>query len=113
LPERDHDVISVHERADLEALEDHRLFALLADERRAIVTENWAEFQEQMHRAADAGRDHYGVVFTSRRQMPRSKQTIGLYIRVLDDFLARHHDEAALVNGYRWLPEPGQAHLLA
>jgi hypothetical protein len=112
LRERGHDVVSVHERPELEGLRDEQLFALLAAERRAILTENWPDYQEEMRKAAAAGRDHYGVLFTSRNQLPRSKQTIGLYIRVLDDFLQRHVDEDALLNSYRWLPEPGQAGLL-
>jgi hypothetical protein len=110
--ERGHEVVSVHERPDLEGLKDEQLFPLLTGERRAIVTENWPDYQEEMRKAADAGRDHYGVLFTSRSQMPRSRQTIGLYIRVLDDFLARHPEEDALFNSYRWLPEPSQTHLL-
>ncbi len=106
LRERGHDVISVHERPDLEGLKDEQLFPLLAGEQRAIVTENWPDYQEEMRKAADAERDHYGVLFTSRKQMPRSKHTIGLYIRILDDFLERHPAEVALLNSYRWLPEP-------
>jgi hypothetical protein len=112
LRERGHDVISVHERPDLEGLKDEQLFPLLAGERRALVTENWPDYQEQMRKAADAARDHYGVLFTSRTRLPRSKQTIGLYIRVLGDFLERHPDEDALLNSYRWLPDPSQASLL-
>lgn len=112
LRERGHDVISVHERPDLEGLKDEQLFPLLASEQRAIVTENWPDYQEEMRKAADAGRDHFGVLFTSRKQMPRSKHTIGLYIRVLDDFLERYPGELALFNSYRWLPEPSQTRLL-
>lgn len=112
LRSRGHDVISIHERADLEGLKDFQLFPQLAPERLAILTENWADYQEEMRKAADAGHDHYGVVFTSHRQMPRGKGTIGLYIRILDDFLNRHTHEDALLNSYRWLPEPGQADLL-
>jgi len=111
LRDRGHDVISVHERPDLEGLKDPQLFPLLAGEQRAILTENWADYQEEMRKAAQAGLDHYGVLFTSRHQMFRSKQTIGLYIRILDDFLARHPDDGALLNSYRWLPEPGQPDL--
>jgi hypothetical protein len=109
LRERGHDVISVHERPDLEGLKDEQLFRLLACEHRAILTENWPDYQEEMRKAADAGRDHYGVLFTSRNRLPRSKQTIGLYVRVVDDFLTRHPDDDALLNSYRWLPEPSQA----
>jgi hypothetical protein len=106
------DVISVHERPDLEGLKGPQLFPLLAGEQRAILTENRSDFQEEMRKAAQAGRDHYGVLVTSRHQLPRSKHTIGLYIRVVDDFLARHPDDDALPNSYRWLPEPGQPRLL-
>jgi hypothetical protein len=108
LRERGH-VISIHERPDLKGLNDEQLFPLLADEHRAIVTENWPDYQQEMRKAADAGRDHYGVLFTSRKQLPRSKQTIGRYVRVLDDFLTRHPADDALLNSYRWLPERGQA----
>lgn len=112
LRELGHDVISVHERPDLEGLKDEQLFPLVAGERRAIVTENWPDYQKEMRKAAEAGLDHYGVLFTSRSQMPRSKQTIGLYIRVADDFLVRHPAEDAILNSYRWLPEPSQADIV-
>ena len=112
LRKRGHDAISVHERPDLEGLKDPQLFPLLAGERRALLTENWADYHDEMRKAAQAGRDHYGVLFTSRRQMPRSKHTIGLYVRIVGDFLARHPDDDALLNSYRWLPEPGQTALL-
>lgn len=111
LRERGHDVISVHDRSELEGMKDSQLFPLLAAERRAILTENWADYQEEMCTAAAAGRDHYGVVFTSRNRLPRGKRTIGLFIRVLDDFLTRHPGEDALRNDYRWLPEPEQVML--
>ena len=102
---RGHDVVAVKERPDLEGLKDVELFPLLSAERRAILTENWADFQRLLDEAAAAGTTHYGVVFTSRRQLPRSKQTIGLYVRILEDFLSRHPAESALLNSYRWLPD--------
>jgi hypothetical protein len=37
--------------------------------------------------------------------MTRSKKTIGLFLRVLEDFLNRHSAEDALLNAYVWLPE--------
>lgn len=100
-----HDVIAVTERSDLVGLKDVELFRLMAAERRAIVTENWGDFQRELRNAAVTGTTHYGVVFTSRRQLPRGKQTIGLYVRVLDDFLTRHPAEDALQNSYCWLPD--------
>lgn len=105
LRERGHDVVSVTERPDLQGLLDTDLFALMAADRRAILTENWADFGRELEKAAAAGMTHYGVVFTSRQQLPRSRDTIGLYVRVLDDFLHRHPAEDALLNSYRWLPD--------
>jgi hypothetical protein len=102
---RGHEVVAVKERPDLEALQDVELFQLMPAERRCIVTENYPDFQRPLNEAAATGTTHYGVVFTSRRQLPRSKQTIGLYVQVLDDFLARHPAEDALLNTYRWLPD--------
>lgn len=105
LRDRGHDVIAVIERSDLVGLKDVDLCSLIAAERRAITTENWSDFQRELRNATATGMTHYGVVFTSRKQLPRSKQTIGLYVRVLDDFLRRHPDEDALKNSYCWLPD--------
>jgi len=105
LRERSHDVVAVTERPDLVGLNDAQLFALAAAERRAIVTENWGDFQREIQDAAATGMTHYGVLLTSRKQLPRGKDTIGLYVKVLDDFLARHPAEDALLNTYRWLPD--------
>jgi hypothetical protein len=105
LRDRAHDVIAVIERSDLVGLTDVELFALMAAERRAIMTENWGDFQRELRNAAASGMTHYGVLFTSRKQLPRGKQTIGLYVRVLDDFLTGHPNEDALQDSYCWLPD--------
>jgi hypothetical protein len=105
LRKRGHDVVSVKERPELEGLSDDALFALMPAEQRAILTENWADYDRQMRKATEEGTTHYGIVFTSRRRLPRSRETIGLYIRVLDDFLGRHPAVDALLNSSRWLPD--------
>lgn len=105
LRDRGHDGISVNERPDLIGLQDEELFRLMATERRTIVTENWAHFQREIQRAAAAGATHYGILFTSRKRLPRSKETIGLFVRVLDEFLSRNVAEETVVDSYRWLPE--------
>jgi hypothetical protein len=101
---RGHDVVSVQERTEWRGLADSALFPLVAADRRALVTENWGDFQRELERAATVGLDHYGVVFTSRRRLPRSRDTIGLFVRVLEDFLVRHPTDDALLNSSRWLP---------
>lgn len=102
---RGHDVVAVKERPALEGLKDVELFQLMPDERRAIMTEDYADFQRLLNEAMATGTTHNGLVFTSRRQLPRGKQTIDLYVQVLDDFLSRHPAEDALLNSYRWLPD--------
>ena len=102
---RGHDVVSVKERPDLEGLRDEQLFPLMAAEQRAILTENWADFGRLMQQAAASGMTHYGVVFSSRQQLPRSRETVGLYVDVLGDFLARHRAVDALRDSSRWVPD--------
>lgn len=105
LRERGHDVVAVVERPDLAGRKDAELLSLMAEEGRAILTENWGDFHRELQNATAVGLTHYGVVFTSRSQLPRGKNTVGLYVRVLDDFLKRHQAEDALLDSHRWLPD--------
>lgn len=105
LRDRGHDVVAVQERADLLTLSDAALFRLMPPEERAILTENWGDFDRLAQQSIDAGASHFGLVFTSRRTLPRGRNTIGLYVRVLDDFLGRHPATDALLNSARWLPD--------
>lgn len=98
-----HEVVSVKERADILGLSDGELFSLMRAERRAILTENWGDFSRLLEQAGSEGTTHYGVVFTSRRKLPRSRNTIGLYVRALDRFLCEHRADDALLNGSHWL----------
>ena len=104
LRERDHEVVAVAERSDLTGSKDPELFRLAQAERRAIVTENWGDFRRELREAESQGTTHYGVIFTSRQRLPRSKNTVGLFVQVLDDFLKLHPAEEALLNSYAWLP---------
>jgi len=103
LRHRGHDVVAVTERPDLTALSDADLFSLMASEMRAIVTENVGDFMPLFNAAAAAGDDHFGLVFTSHQRMPRSKGTIGQYVRVLGEFLSARPPEDALLNQTHWL----------
>ena len=105
LRERGHDVVAVGERPDIIGLSDHELFRVARSERRAIVTENWADFHRELRQSEASELTHHGVLFTSRTRMPRRKETIGLYVRVLDEFLGRHPSDDALGDEYRWLPD--------
>jgi len=104
LRDREHDVVAVTERSDLVGLRDEQLFRAMSTEGRAIVTENWPHFSRLVAQAVQEHVDHYGVVFTSARQLPRGKNTIGLFVQVLDGLLRVHTADDALLNSSRWLP---------
>lgn len=99
-----HDVAAVKERPELIGLEDDAILAAATAERRGLVTENWAHFSRLLDQAAEEGTDHYGVIFTSAAKLPRSRRTIGLFVRVLDEFLRANPSDDAVENSARWLP---------
>jgi len=98
---RGHDVVAATERIEFSGLPDHALFQAAQAEQRALLTENWAHFQRGL-----TGEAHYGVIFTAERHLPRGRGTIGLYVRILDDFLTRHPAEDALRDQWMWLKRP-------
>ncbi len=103
LRSRSQNVEAAVERPDLVALPDHELFARMAAERRAILTNNVPDYVKLVHEALAEGREHYGLVLIDDRSMPRSRNTIGLFVRVLDAFLGANPADDALRNQLRWL----------
>jgi predicted nuclease of predicted toxin-antitoxin system len=83
LRSRGHDVVAARERA-LHGLADRELLALATTERRAIVTENIADFAELHRQAVLGSQPHAGLVFTSPRRFPRTRRSIGRLVRALD-----------------------------
>ncbi|MGH8910267.1 MAG: DUF5615 family PIN-like protein [Egibacteraceae bacterium] len=103
LRRRGHDAVSVVERPDLAGLADSDLLERMASEERVILTENAIDFVVLTHQLAVADMDHPGVLLTSPKRMPRSRATIGLFVRTLDAFLTRHPAKDACRNEVRWL----------
>lgn len=103
LRERGHDVVAVNERPSLVGLSDRELLSLMRDERRAVVTENAVHFVPLTAEALAAGEQHAGLLLTSPKSLPRRAQTIGTFVRVLDDFLRMNQREDACRNQTRWL----------
>lgn len=98
-----HDVVSVHERSDLQGLDDASLFVRMVDERRAIVTEDARGFIPLVQERSVAGEDHYGLVLRSPRRLPRARSKVGLFVRALSKVLATHPREDGLKNQVLWL----------
>jgi len=99
-----HDVEAVVERPELVSLPDGELFARMAAEQRAIVTNNVPDYVKLFGEALSRGDTHYGLLLIDERSMPRSRNTIGLYVRVLDELLEANPAADALRNQLRWLP---------
>jgi predicted nuclease of predicted toxin-antitoxin system len=105
LRDRGHDVTTAREAA-VHAVSDRDLLAVAIVERRAVVTENVADFVE-LHRAATiTGSTHYGLVFTSPRQFPRTRRAIGRLVRALEVLLRAHPSIDALRDQTWWLEPP-------
>jgi predicted nuclease of predicted toxin-antitoxin system len=106
LRQRRHDVIAARAQSDFHALTDADLLAHATARRRALVTENVADFVE-LHRAAVVSGDrHVGIVFTSARRFPRTTRGIGRLVRALDALLDEHRSDDFLVNQTWWLEVP-------
>ena len=103
LRRRGHDVVAARERAELRRLSDEALFALMASEGRAILTEDAFDFLPIVRAATVRGTDHFGVVLTSPRQFPRTSGAIGRLISALDAFLVAHSAADALRGQSWWL----------
>ncbi len=103
LRRKGHDVMSVGESEQLTGRSDVEVFAAAAAERRAIVTNNVDDYMRLFNGALEEGTDHEGLLFTSDRSLPRSRSTVGRFVRVVDKVLRENPSEDAFRNQIRWL----------
>lgn len=101
---RGFDVVSLHELPGLEGIRDEQVLARAADEGRALVTENTADFVPIVRRWLAEGRTHHGLLLTSPASLPRSRDTVGRHVRALGDFLGAHPEADPLQDQVRWVP---------
>ncbi len=97
-----YDVASVHELG-LVGIADQPLLETAATEERALVTNNVRDFAPLAVSWTAEGRDHYGLIFTSDRSLPRSRNTIGLFVDALRGLLDAKPATDALRNQVRWV----------
>jgi predicted nuclease of predicted toxin-antitoxin system len=101
LRRRGHDVVSVHERAELRGHSDPTVFAAAQAEGRAVVTENASDYRPIGALAIAHGRSHSGLIFTSDHRFPRhDTPTVGRVVVALDALVS---SEAELDNREHWL----------
>lgn len=101
-----HDVITVAERG-WEAETDEDVLALCLGEQRALLTNNVADFVVIVGRWALEGRSHAGLVFTSDKSMPRSRDWVGQYVSALDHLLRSLPGNEAFTDQVWWLQPIG------
>ena len=107
LRDRGHDAVAAREAVGAPGVSDRDLRTLATSQRRAIVTENVADFVELHRLAIVTSTSHFGIVFTSARQLPRTRRGIGRMVRALDALLASHPATDPLRDQTWWLePAP-------
>lgn len=105
LRENGHDVQAVKkDRPDLTSRSDRELVRQMATERRAIVTNDIADFQAIHDQSLAAQDEHYGMIFTFDATMPRTKVAIPQWVQTLTQLLVDHADEDSLRNQIHHLP---------
>jgi Domain of unknown function (DUF5615) len=70
---------------------------------RILVTENVRDFARQHRELIASGEVHCGLLFTSRRRLPRSKGSIGLWVDTIDRYLRSLPPDSSLENSCAWL----------
>jgi predicted nuclease of predicted toxin-antitoxin system len=96
LRSRGHDVEAVTERPQLRALADPELFAVAQRERRAVLTENIADFSALADDHDRRGDPHHGLVLADPGSYPRGRQrTIGRIVTTLERLLGEHPGDEA------------------
>jgi predicted nuclease of predicted toxin-antitoxin system len=83
LRRRGHDVVAVAADPTLRSKTDAELFEWAIEQGRRIVTENVKDFRPLLRDDASGP----GVLFLSSRSFPRSRNTVGVLIRALEDWL--------------------------
>jgi len=96
LRNRGHDVSAVTERPELRSLPDADVFATAQQERRAVVTENIADFIPIVVGTDQRSEAFFGLVLIDPVKYPRGRRrTIGRLVTKLDLLLREHPGDEA------------------
>lgn len=97
-----HDVVAAVER-DWHELDDEPLLTLCASEERALLTNNVGDFAAVARMWAVSGQQHSGLIFTSDASLPRTRDNIGKFVRLLDEILSDHQKPDDFADRIHWL----------
>ena len=98
------DVLSVLEQPELIGSNDLVVWQFAAAHRRAIVTENAADFLAISKQASAASEASPSLIITSNRSLPRHPRSfVGRAVRALASFCDEHPDDDAQAGAVYWL----------
>jgi hypothetical protein len=100
LRERGHKVVAVVERPDLRAMPDAEVFAWAAAAGYWLLTENVKDFQPVKLQALQTNAATAGLLFTSSRTFPRSREHVGPLIDALVVWLAKGSPEPPIIEDW-------------
>ncbi|MCO8277872.1 DUF5615 family PIN-like protein [Actinoplanes sp. TRM 88003] len=95
-----HAVVALVERPEMRAVPDDEVFAWAAARRCWLLTENVKDFQPIKLRALQANASIAGLLFTSSRTFPRSRQQIGPLVDALDAWLKTGPPEPPIIEDW-------------
>jgi hypothetical protein len=100
---RGRDAVAIVERPELRNLPDPDVFAAAQAERRAVVTENVADYVPIANGLDARGEVHHGLVLVHPGTYPRGRsRTIGAMVTALEE-LARRFPRAEATSLRAWL----------
>jgi hypothetical protein len=97
---RGHRVVALVERPEMRAMPDADVFAWAAAQRCWLLTENVKDFQPIKLRALQANAPIAGLLFTSSRTFPRSRQQIGPMVDALNEWLTKGPPEPPIIEDW-------------
>ena len=106
LRKQGHTVTAVAERVDLRAMTDHQVFAWAAAEQAWVLTENVKDFRPIILEAMQSGAVVPGLLFTSSRTFPRSRNNPGPLIDALHAWLLAGPPPPPITEDWLLSPEP-------
>ncbi len=102
LRDRGFDVVTAFE-LDWHTESDEVLLTLCTGQRRALLTNNVADFAVVTRRWQAEGRPHFGVIYTSDASLPRVPALVGTYLDRLANLMLTHPADDDLVDTTHWL----------
>lgn len=106
LRNKGHDVQAIKgDRPELESVPDEMIVRRMSEERRCVVTNNVKHFQPIHSSTLATGNEHYGILFSDDKTMPRNRAAIPLWVSTLNKFLQAHPKDNALKNRTHFLSD--------